>query len=184
MKKLIAYLLLCIVLFNTAGYLAIHEYLEHKTQQFFVDQTAKGFYNVKDLTEITIPLNMPYIHDWTRFERVSGQVQFQNINYNFVKMRLTRTAVHLMCVPNYDTTKPTDKNILDARNMKGSSVPQKDHVPYPKSAVVETFSYFTFAQFVFTCPVIKSFHKNIVHTVQPLVNYYQDIPEQPPKASC
>lgn len=164
--------------------MAIHEYLEHKTQQFYVDQTAKGFYNVKDLTEITIPVDMPYIHDWTRFERVSGQVQFQNNNYNFVKMRLTRTAVHLMCIPNYDTTKPTNKNILDAKGIKDIPVPQKEHVPYPKSAVLENTSCLTFAQFVFTCPVIKAARENSLHTVRPWVNYFHDIPEQPPKASC
>lgn len=183
MKKLIAFFLLCIILFNTAGYLAIHEYLEHKTQSFFIDQTAKGFYNIKDLTEVTIPVDMPGIHDWARFENVSGQVQFQNTNYNFVKMRITRTALHLMCVPNYDTTKPTDKNILDAKGMNDIPVPQKEHVPCPKSAVLEN-SHFMFSQYVFSCPVIKTVQKNIVHAVQPLVNYYQDIPEQPPKASC
>jgi hypothetical protein len=184
LKKLIAYLLLCIVLFNTGGYLAIHEYLEHKTQSFFVDQTAKGFYNTHDLTEITIPVNMPQIHDWANYESVSGQIQFQNTNYNFVKIRLTRTAMHLICVPNYDTTKPTDKNILDAKGIKDIPVPQKEHVPFPKSVVFENNSYFTFTQFVFTCPVIKTIQKNTVHTVHPWVNYYHDIPEQPPKASC
>jgi hypothetical protein len=183
LKKLIAYFLLCIVLFNTAGYLAIHEYLEHKTQQFFIDQTAKGFYNVKDLTEVTIPVDMPGIHDWKAFESVSGQIQFQNTNYNFVKIRITRHALHLMCVPNYDTTKPTDKNILDAKGMKDIPVPHKEHVPCPKSAVLEN-SHFIFSQYVFNCPLIKNVRENIIHAVQPLVNYHQDIPEQPPKTIC
>jgi len=175
-------MLLNIHLLNIGGQLALHQYRVYKTAKFFTEQTRKGLYNVKDLTEITIPINLPNIHDWKDFENIAGQIRFGNTNYNYVKMKMTRNAIHLMCIPNYETTQPLEKNILNAKGVKDIPVPQKDHVPYGKIIVQENIS-FTFVQFEFYCP-IKNLQKNVVQPVQPLVHYNLDIPEQPPKTSC
>ncbi len=175
-------MLLNIHLLNIGGQLAIHQYLVYKTNKFFTEQTRKGLYNVKDLTEIAIPVNLPNIHDWKHFENIAGQIQFGKTNYNYVKMKMTRTAIHLMCIPNYETTQPVDKNVVNAKGVKDIPVPQKDHVPYGKIIIQENIS-FSFVQFEFYCP-IKNLQENVVQPVQPLVHYHQDIPEQPPKTSC
>lgn len=182
MKKIVAFLLLSIHLLNIGGQLALHQYLVYKTNKFYNQQVSKGLYDVKDLTEIAIPVNLPNIHDWKRFENIAGQIQFGNTNYNYVKMKVTRTAIHLMCIPNYETTRPVDKNVLNAKGVKDIPVPQKDHVPYGKIIMQDNVSL-TFANIVFCCP-IKYLQKNIVHPVQQPVHFHQDIPEQPPKVSC
>ncbi|MDN3580832.1 hypothetical protein [Mucilaginibacter flavus] len=182
MKKFIALMLLNIHLLNIGGQLAFHQYLVYKTDKYFTEQTRKGLYNVKDLTEIAVPINMPGIHDWSRFENIAGQIQFNNTSYNYVKMKLTRTAIHLMCIPNYETTKLVNKNVLNAKGVKDIPVPQKDHVPYGKTIMQENIS-FSFAQVVFYCPV-KNLQISAVQPVQPLVHYHLDIPEQPPKTTC
>ena len=182
MKKVIALLLLNIHLLNIGGQLVLHQYLVYKTDKFYNAQISKGLYNVKDLTEISIPVNMPGIHDWTRFENIAGQIQFGSTSYNYVKMRLTRTALHLMCIPNYATTRPADKNVLDAKGVKDIPVPQKDHVPFGKTVLLDNLSL-SFTQFEFYCP-IKKLTEKFTQPIQPLVHYHQDIPEQPPKFSC
>jgi len=175
-------MLLNIHLLNIGGQLAFHQYLVYKTDKFYTEQTRKGLYDVKDLTEIIIPVNLPNISDWKGFENIAGEIQFGSTTYNYVKMKMTRTGLHLMCIPNYETTQHVDQNVVNAKGVKDIPVPQKDHVPYGKTIVQENMG-FSFAQMEFNCP-IKTLQKSIVQPVQPLVYNHQDIPEQPPKANC
>ena len=182
MKKAIALILLNIYLLNLSGQLILHQYLVYKSNQFFKEQIQKGLYNVNDLTEVTIPVNLPSIHDWSTFENISGHITFGKSTYNYVKMRMTRNALHLMCIPNYETTRFADSNVLDAKGIKDIPVPQKEHVPFGKMVLQDNVSL-SFVQFKFYCPVMP-LPENVVQPVQSLINSHLDIPEQPPKASC
>jgi hypothetical protein len=182
LKKTIALILLNIYLLNIGGQLAVHQFLVYKSDKFFNEQISKGLYNVNDLTEVTIPVNLPGMHDWSGFENISGHIQFGNATYNYVKMRMTRNALHLMCIPNYETTRFGDSNVIEAKGVKGVPVPPKDHVPFGKMALQDNLSL-SFVQFEFYCPV-KHLPKKAVQPVQLVIHYHQDIPEQPPKASC
>jgi hypothetical protein len=182
LKKFFALLLLHIYLLNIGGQLVLHQYMVYKTNKFYNQQVSKGLYNVQDLTEIAIPVNLPNIQDWNEFKNIVGQIQFGNTNYNYVKMRMTRTAIHLICIPNYETTHPAKENVLNARGVKDIPVPQKDHVPYGKIIMQDNVSV-AFAHIEFCCP-IKYLQKNIVQPEQQPVHFHQDIPEQPPKITC
>jgi len=182
LKKTIALILLNIYLLNIGGQLALRQYLVYKSDRFFNEQVGKGLYNVNDLTEVSIPVNLPAIHDWRTFENISGHITFGNATYNYVKMRLTRNALHLMCIPNYKTTRFADSNVLDAKGIKGAPVSPKEHVPFGKMVLKDNVNL-SFVQFEFNCPVMP-LPKNVVQPVQSLVSSHQDIPEQPPKATC
>jgi len=136
LKRLLAIALLTIHLFNIGGQLAFHQYMEYKTDKFFDQQISKNLYNVDELTEIKIPVDMPGITDWQRYQNLSGQVQFQNASYNYVKMKMTRHAIYLMCVPNYSTTHYSSQNIICAKQIADIPVPKKDHVPFGKINLV------------------------------------------------
>lgn len=182
MKKTIALILLNIYLLNIGGQLVLHQYLVYKSDKFFNEQVQKGLYNVTDLTEVTIPVNLPAIHDWSTFENISGHITFGNSTYNYVKMRMTRNALHLMCIPNYETTRFADSNVLDAKGIKDIPVPQKEHVPFGKMVLQDNVSL-SFVQFEFYCPEMP-LPENVVQPVPFLISSHQEIPEQPPKASC
>lgn len=169
-------------LLNIGGQLALHQFMVYKSNKYFAQQTAKGFYNEKDLTEVVIPVNMPGITDWKSYENIHGQIQFGNNSYNYQKMRVTSRAIYLMCIPNYETTRLADKNIINARDVKENPVPQKEHVPFGKIIMQDNLN-FTFVHFEFGCPV-KYTQQIVVHPVQQLIPAHQDIPEQPPKAVC
>ena len=132
MKKLIAIVLLIIHLFNIGGQLAFYQYLVYKSDKLFNAQINKNHYNIEDLTEIKIPVSMPGITDWKSYEKLSGQVKFADASYNYVRMRLTRNAIYLMCIPNYETTHLFDHNIIYAGQIKDIPVPKKEHVPFGK----------------------------------------------------
>ena len=182
MKKKIAILILFLHLFNIGGQLVLHQYLVYKTNKFFDEQVLKGLYNVEDLTEVAIPVNLPGIRDWNRFENISGQIQFENNSYNYVKMRLTHNTMYLMCIPNYETTRLSSENILKAKGIAGTPVSQKDHVPFGKPILQDNLN-FCFVQFDFYCP-IKTLPQNIEQPVQQLIYQQKDIPEQPPKMNA
>lgn len=182
LKKFIALMLLGFHLLNIGGQLALHQFMVYKSNKYFAEQTAKGFYNVKDLTEVVIPVNMPGITDWKNYENIHGQIRFGNNSYNYQKMRVTSRAIYLMCIPNYETTQLADKNIINAKDVKENPVPQKEHVPFGKIIMQDNLN-FTFVHFEFGCPV-KYTQQIVVHPVQRLIPAHQDIPEQPPKAVC
>lgn len=182
MKKLIAATILTIYLFNMGGQLVVHQYLAYVADRFFNEQTSKGLYNVNDLTEVAIPVNMPNIADWKAYENISGQIQFGDASYNYVKMKITRHTLYLMCVPNYNTTHLSNQNIIIAKQVKNTPVSKKDHVPYGKTTLLAQFNI-AFHQFAF-----HSFTKNIqVKNAQPaqrLAFRCLTIPDQPPRLSC
>jgi len=139
MKRSIAIILLVIYLYNVGGQLVFHQYLVYKSDKFFNEQINKSRYNVNDLTEVIIPVDMPGITDWNSYEHLSGQVKFKNASYNYIKIKVTRTALYLLCIPNYETTHLTDQNIIDARGISDIPVPRKDHVPFGKVDFVASF---------------------------------------------
>jgi hypothetical protein len=181
LKKPVAALLLIIYLFNIGGQLALHQYFDYMTHRFFVKQAGKGLYNTGDLTMVKLPVNMSAITDWTSFEDIRGTITFENVSYNYVKMKLTRTALYLLCVPDYETTHLLHQNIINARQAGNVPVPQKDHAPYGKLAFLANFN-FVFSRFEFKTfekTLKKVFFEAVPHTPVP----HLDIPEQPPRPS-
>ncbi len=182
MRKLIAALMLGIYLFNVGGQVVLHQYFSHRSEKFFTEQARKGLYNVHELTEVKLPVNMPGIHDWSNYENIKGCIQFDNVTYNYVKMKITSTALYLMCVPNYNTTQIIGKNVIDAKQSKSVPVPKKQHVPFGKTTVSGNFNI-AFTQFSFSS-FAKILPGNPVQHSKGLVTLYRDIPRQPPKFSC
>src|ERR1700678_4285344 len=133
--------MLTIYLFNIGGQQVFHQLSVYLSNNFFNEQTSKGLYNVNDLTEIKIPVNMPGITDWAGYENIKGQIKFGNSCYNYVKMKITRTTLYLICVPNYETTILTGQNIICAKKVKDIPVSKKEHVPYGKTTLLDNFNF-------------------------------------------
>jgi hypothetical protein len=132
LKKLIAISLLLIHLFSTERQLMFYEYLAYQSDKLFDEQIDQNHYNVNDLTEISIPANLPNITDWKDYISLRGRVQFGEAAYNYVKIKMTRTAIYLVCIPNYATTHLSDQNIINARQIPDMPVPKKNHLPVGK----------------------------------------------------
>lgn len=180
MKKVAVILVLHIYLFSLVGQLIVYNYLNYKADQFFTAQTGKGLYKTDELVEVKIPVNISIASEWSDYQQVSGQVQFANAAYNYVKMRVTRNAIYLMCVPNYKTTRLSSQNIIHAEDIGDLKIPAKEHVPYGKAQVIDG-AHFVFGIFEFTSP----FKMLAIRLVQPVISFNchkLEIPEQPPKS--
>lgn len=182
MRKLIAVFLLSAFLLSIVGDMAVHQYLVFRSDKVFNHNTKLGLYNINDLTEVKIPVRMPGIADWQSYEKLAGEVRFADVAYNYVAIKMTRTAIYLQCVPNYETTRLLGQNMIYAGNIKGFPVSPKQHIPLSKLSWLSHFNL------VFTSNEIPVHFKYILSGIkQPTdrpTSCYLDIPEQPPKPAC
>lgn len=81
------------------------------------EHIARNMYNVHNLVMVKLPVSMPGIQNWTDFERISGQIQFKKACYNYVKLKLTRDTIYVMCIPNYEKTRLISENIINAKQI-------------------------------------------------------------------
>jgi len=147
---------------------------------FYNYQVANNKYNVKDLTEVKIPINMPGITDQGSYGDIAGRVDFKDASYNYVKLKVTNTGMYLMCVPNYETTKLSNQNIIDARNIKDIPVQKKQHVPFGKMIFI-AYSH-QHVQYRFSTPLSVTFKKIAALAKSNLSESVIDGPVQPPDA--
>lgn len=182
MRKLVAIYLIITLLYNFAGPLIIRQYLAYRTEKHFNEQTSKGLYYLGDLTEVVIPVELPGIADWVDYEDISGQIQFQNNRYNYVKMKLTQHAMYLLCVPNYEETRLNSQNIISAKKVKEVPVPKKDHTPTFKVTLLGEFQLAA-QDFCFIAP-IKSNKAPLGRSVESLFKNDLDVPDRPPQNFC
>src|SRR6202000_2412865 len=122
-------------------------------------------YNTGDLFEVKLPVKLGQIAEWKDFENITGQIEFENISYNYVKMKLTRNAIYLMCVPNYKTTHVQGQNVICAKDLKSNPVEPKNHVP-PGKFVLFSQLFPKGVSFEFKTPEILRISSIVYHTEQ------------------
>ena len=62
-------------------------------------------YDDAQLTRIKIPLTtLSYYNGSTVFERVDGQIELNGVHYNYVKRRIFKDSLELLCIPNTTVT--------------------------------------------------------------------------------
>lgn len=183
LKKIVAILLLIVHTYGLGGSLILHQYLSWQMEKFYNEQAAKGLYDVHDLKEVAIPVNLPGIHDWKSYENIHGQIQFGDKAYNYVQMRVTSHNLYLKCIPTYNETRFNADNVLHAAPVKGVPVPQKEHVPlvnivFSDVMIAQSFEAISFEAFETRLASPIAFH-----TIFEMDRHIK-MPKQPPKAIC
>jgi hypothetical protein len=179
LKKIIAIALLALHMFNLCGHMLLYQYAVYKSDIFFEYQVSHNLYNVNDLVEVKLPVDMPHSAGWPAFESIHGQVKFKEAAYNYVKMKLSGDTIYLMCVPNYKNTRLTSQNIIDARQIANIPVNKKDHVPFGKMFTPGNYSAPVIA-YRFSPPVA------VLHVIEANIHAravacHLPTPEQPPR---
>ena len=182
MKRAAAIFLLLIYMYDLGGYLGIRQYMVYQSDRFYNEQTKKGLYNIFDVSEIKVPFHSAGITDWKSFRQISGSVRFQCAAYNYIAILKTRDTLHLLCVPNYKSTRLATHDIIWVPDIKDIPVPKKEHVPYAGTLLPPSF-IFAFQYAAITPPVI-GFIKNSTAYQYLLISRHIDIPKQPPERNC
>ncbi len=66
--------MLCAYLFNLAGYNIFFQYSIQKADERIVRQLDNNQYNDNQLIEVKVKLNLPYMSDWSGYERYDGEM--------------------------------------------------------------------------------------------------------------
>jgi len=182
LKKLTAIALLCLQIFTICGHTLLYQYFAYRSDQIFNDRISRNMYNVHDLVEIKIPTKTQVTTGWTTYQKINGQIQFKNICYNYVKLKLTRDTLYLVCIPNYEKTRLFNQNIINAKDIDDIPVTKKDHVPFGKAADFGKYNYLP-VQFSFLSPVVILQASNNLQSPTP-IQCCLSVPHQPPKMFC
>jgi len=100
LRKLFAILMLAVCLFNLAGYSFLFNYYINQSDQRLTAKVDANQYAESNLTEIKIKLNLPYLTDWSAYERYDGEMEVNGIHYNYVKRKISQDTLYLLCLPN------------------------------------------------------------------------------------
>ena len=101
LKRLAAILLMGILLFNWYGYQLLSTYLQNKADRRLEASLDRDNYDESQLIPIHIPITaLSYYNSSTSFERVDGQLEINGIRYKYVKRRLFKDSLELLCIPN------------------------------------------------------------------------------------
>ena len=86
-------------MFNWFGYQLLTGYLQSKADARMVAQLDRNDFDESQLIEIRVPINLPYHNDWQEFERYDGQIEIEGKHYKYVKRKVEKGELVLLCIP-------------------------------------------------------------------------------------
>lgn len=185
MKRLAAILLLSIHLFYLGGYMLVFQYYINKSDDQIVKQLYDSKVSSAKLIQLKVPVHMPTLDDWSDYANIQGQVQFNNAYYNYVRLKMTKDTLYLICLPNKVKANLEKANIIMAKNLNDVPLSKKgaNNTTTNKKAESIYDHVYQVAKCDYT-PLVK-----IVKTIQDLriahlSNPYIESPGKPPNAAC
>ena len=179
-KRLAAISLITLLVFNWYGYRILMNYREAQATSQLQAKLDQNQYDESTLFEIRVPLNMPYITDWDDFETTYGETEINGMHYTYVKRKVERGELVLLCIANKEKTALRDakdnffKLVNDLQQPTGKK-DSKDHtVKIPFSDYIANI----IPEFVINGYKIKSVHSLYADVVASAVI---DTPSQPPE---
>jgi len=105
LKKFAAILLIGILFFNWYGYQLLSAYWQRQAEKALVARLDRNDYSDDQLISIKIPLTtVDYYNSSSTFERIDGQIELNGVHYNYVKRRIYKGCLELLCIPNTTAT--------------------------------------------------------------------------------
>lgn len=103
--------------FNLVGYKVLLGYLQQRASVQMAEKLDSQVYNKASLTEVKVPLHLPYPTNDKDFERYDGSIEINGVTYNYVERKLQNDTLILHCVTN-----TTANNIKRAGNDYNKSI--------------------------------------------------------------
>ena len=180
LRKLTAIFFLALFLFNIAGYKGFFFFLTQSADQRLAEKIKGGNDLDKDLITVKFPFNVPYLSDSKDFETMEGEVNVKGIIYKYVKRKIARDTLFLLCIENKEKTLIEKKraeyfnkvNDLEANTSKKSGAKQIKVDFYFKNSETSLKDLYV--------PDYQSPHSFVINSIQN-GHYYLFAP--PPEAS-
>ncbi|OYY05659.1 MAG: hypothetical protein B7X86_10815 [Sphingobacteriales bacterium 17-39-43] len=132
LRKLTAIFFLLLFLFNIAGYKGLFFFLTQSADERLAEKIKDGNDLDKDMIMVKFPFNVPYLSDSKDFESMEGEVNLKGTIYKYVKRKIARDTLFLICIENKEKTLIEKKraeyfnkvNDLDASTSKKTGAKQ------------------------------------------------------------
>jgi hypothetical protein len=90
-----------ILFFNWYGYQLLSSYLQNRCNERLEARLDRHNYDESQLVSVKVPItSLAYYNPSAGFERVDGQIEIDGIQYKYVKRRLFKDSLELLCIPN------------------------------------------------------------------------------------
>jgi hypothetical protein len=101
LRKLAAILLCGIFFFNWVGYRLVNDMMEEDATHRLDARLDQQQYSEDQLITLKVPLTtLAYFNNSATFERSNGQIEINGIPYRYVKRRIYRDSLEMICIPN------------------------------------------------------------------------------------
>ncbi|MGB4399846.1 MAG: hypothetical protein WBJ10_10780 [Daejeonella sp.] len=143
MKKAISILLLSFFLFNIIGYKLFFYYQLTEADSRIQAKIDVLHESDESLFTVKIPLRLPYHTDWKHYESVEGEMTYKNTTYKYVKRKVLRDTLILLCVKYQEKSVIENNsseyfkkvNDLDTDNSRKQEIKHTKEEYYQKSEV-------------------------------------------------
>ena len=156
----------------------------NRSDNQIVSQLYSNGANSSKLIKLKIPVHMPTLDDWTDYANIQGQVQVKDAYYNYVRLKMTKDTLYLICLPNTVKANLAKANIIMTKNL--NDIPLSKKGPNNSSTKKAESTYDHFYQIV-KCdytPLAELVKINTHSEVFHLSNPYIESPGKPPNTSC
>ena len=175
--------MLAVYLFNLTGYNFLFRYYIHQSDKEISQRADINDFSEASLVEVKVKLNLPYLTDWSDYQRYDGEMEVNGIHYNYVKRKVSLDTLYLLCLPNELKTKlyhtSTDyamkANDLPAEKQNKNSEAKKNFAQEGGKVQLMQFSFVSFDNRK------NSQHYNL-RSILP--DTYISSPGQPPEPVC
>lgn len=98
MKRAISILLLFLTGLNTIGYYGILLLTKRELARQIVEKIDENASEMNGNLILKIPVPLPYLIDSEEYERAEGEINYEGEVYRFIKRRLYRDTLYIVCV--------------------------------------------------------------------------------------
>jgi len=155
------------------------EYYIHKADAQMVKEVFANKIDDTKLIELKIPVHFATLTNWDDYEVVSGQIQLKDAFYNYVKLKMTRDTMYVVCLPNTTKTRLVNANLVTAKEISDVPISKNNHSPLTKKA--NTLSEYNLQAFVYNYAEIGTSLARIdAKHFSELKNPYIESPGKPP----
>ena len=99
MKQTAAIFFLLIFSFNIIGYRLLYKYISYSTDIQLESSLDNNYYDNENLVTIKHRVILTYYTNSKTFQRVHGEVNFNGVIYKYVKCRIYKDSLEMLCIP-------------------------------------------------------------------------------------
>lgn len=141
MRRLYSLFFLLLMLLSTFGYLHVLIVIEQQVSSRAVKRIAENENQISGNVVLRVPVSLPYPSYDNEFKTASGEIVVDGVLYRFVKQKMYRDTLYLVCSRDKATTEARNAISDYSRSFAGTHE-QKANAPGKTTSIFPAFCVF------------------------------------------